>query len=70
VPDPVRPPTQIEQEPGGFRSLARIATPLRRTGPIATPLRRSGPIANDESATSDGTTEADVDERLGTELAG
>jgi alpha-beta hydrolase superfamily lysophospholipase len=70
VPDPVRPPTQIEQEPGGFRSLARIATPLRRTGPIATPLRRSGPIANDESATSDGIIEADVDERLGTELAG
>ena len=32
LPDTVRPPTQIELEPGGFRSLARIATPLRRDG--------------------------------------
>jgi hypothetical protein len=32
LPDLVRPPTQIELEPGGFRSLARIATPLRRPG--------------------------------------
>jgi dipeptidyl aminopeptidase/acylaminoacyl peptidase len=30
LPDTVRPPTQIEQEPGGFRSLARLATPLGR----------------------------------------
>ncbi len=29
LPDLVRPPTQIELEPGGFRSLVRIATPLR-----------------------------------------
>jgi alpha-beta hydrolase superfamily lysophospholipase len=28
MPDTVRPPTQIEQEPGGFRSLVRIAGPL------------------------------------------
>jgi dipeptidyl aminopeptidase/acylaminoacyl peptidase len=27
LPDTVRPPTQIEQEPGGFRSLARMASP-------------------------------------------
>jgi uncharacterized protein len=27
LPDTVRPPTQIEQEPGGFRSLARLAIP-------------------------------------------
>ena len=32
LPDVVRPPTQIELEPGGFRSLARIAT---RLGPAA-----------------------------------
>lgn len=31
LPDTVRPPTQIEQEPGGFRSLARIAAPLGRS---------------------------------------
>jgi alpha-beta hydrolase superfamily lysophospholipase len=30
LPDTARPPTQIELEPGGFRSLARIASPLRR----------------------------------------
>ena len=29
LPDLVRPPTQIELEPGGFRSLVRIAAPLR-----------------------------------------
>lgn len=33
LPDVVRPPTQIELEPGGLRSLARIATPMR--GPDA-----------------------------------
>ena len=60
MPDTVRPPTQIEQEPGGFRSLARIATPLRRPGPTA----------DDGPAPSDDTAAADVAERLGTELAG
>jgi uncharacterized protein len=40
LPDTVRPPTQIEQEPGGFRSLARLATPLgrgERNGAASTP---------------------------------
>ena len=32
LPDTVRPPTQIELEPGGIRSLARIAIPLRGAG--------------------------------------
>ncbi|HET7031442.1 MAG TPA: alpha/beta fold hydrolase [Candidatus Limnocylindrales bacterium] len=35
LPDLVRPPTQIELEPGGFRSLVRIATPLRHDDPGA-----------------------------------
>jgi hypothetical protein len=30
LPDTVRPPTTVESEPGGFRSLARIAAPLPR----------------------------------------
>ena len=30
LPDTLRPPTQIEQEPGGFRSLARLAGPMSR----------------------------------------
>jgi pimeloyl-ACP methyl ester carboxylesterase len=30
LPDTVRPPTAVEIEPGGFRSLARIAAPLSR----------------------------------------
>jgi dipeptidyl aminopeptidase/acylaminoacyl peptidase len=33
LPDVVRPPTQIELEPGCFRSLVRIATPLRPEAP-------------------------------------
>lgn len=32
LPDTVRPPTQIEQEAGGFRSLARLAVPGGRAG--------------------------------------
>ena len=32
LPDTVRPPTQIEQEPGGFRSLSQLARPRRRGG--------------------------------------
>ena len=32
LPDTIRPPTQIEQEPGGFRSLVRLATPIARPG--------------------------------------
>jgi dipeptidyl aminopeptidase/acylaminoacyl peptidase len=37
LPDTVRPPTQIEQEPGGFRSLVRLASPRGRVdgGPAA-----------------------------------
>jgi hypothetical protein len=30
LPDSVRPPTVVESEPGGFRSLARMARPLPR----------------------------------------
>jgi hypothetical protein len=30
MPDAARPPTTVESEPGGFRSLARIAGPLPR----------------------------------------
>ena len=48
LPDTVRPPTQIEQEPGGFRSLARIAGPLRPTpaaGEAPTTASRSDDVA-------------------------
>ncbi|MEO5939361.1 MAG: alpha/beta fold hydrolase [Candidatus Limnocylindrales bacterium] len=65
MPDTTRPPTQIEQEPGGFRSLARIATPLRRTAPDG---------AADAHAAMNGAMagpgDGPVDERPGTELAG
>ena len=57
-PDTVRPPTQIELEPGGFRSLARIAgSPGRpdRNGTLSQPA----PAADDPAAAA-----------LGTELAG
>ena len=58
LPDTVRPPTQIEQEPGGFRSLARIATPLGRPGRAGT---------HDQPAAAPDDPVADA---LGTELAG
>ena len=58
LPDTVRPPTQIEQEPGGFRSLVRLATPLGR-------LDRDGPT--DTSPPTDDGTSTDP---LGVELAG
>jgi pimeloyl-ACP methyl ester carboxylesterase len=41
LPDTVRPPTVVQGEPGGFRSLARMARPLPRRPPIA-------PAPNDE----------------------
>ena len=65
MPDTTRPPTQIEQEPGGFRSLARIATPIRRTGPD----RDADAPASPAVATT-GSADGPVDDRLGTELAG
>ncbi len=57
LPDTVRPPTQIEQEPGGFRSLVRIAGPLGRPD-------RDG--AQDQSTPA---AEESVPDDLGTELA-
>ena len=58
LPDTVRPPTQIEQEPGGFRSLARIASPLGRQDRRGA-HGRTAPVADDAAA-----------DALGTELAG
>jgi hypothetical protein len=34
LPDTVRPPTQIEQEPGGFRSLVALATTSHRSAGV------------------------------------
>ncbi|HEX3427616.1 MAG TPA: alpha/beta fold hydrolase [Candidatus Limnocylindrales bacterium] len=42
LPDSVRPPTVVESEPGGFRSLARMARPLPRP-----PAGPAGPDAPD-----------------------
>ncbi len=56
--DTVRPPTQIEQEPGGFRSLAGLATSRGR-------LRRHGDAAPTRPADDDPATLA-----LGQELVG
>jgi alpha-beta hydrolase superfamily lysophospholipase len=56
LPDTVRPPTQIEQEPGGFRSLVRLASPIARVEP--------GP------ATVDGTDDHGDDHSVAAELAG
>ncbi len=65
LPDTVRPPTQIEQEPGGFRSLARIARPARTgsDGAMAggADARHTPPAA---------TATADAAAELGTELVG
>ena len=68
MPDTVRPPTQIEQEPGGFRSLARIARPLRRAGPDGAP----GAVETAPDAAPAGATAGDspLADPLGTELAG
>jgi hypothetical protein len=66
LPDTVRPPTQIEQEPGGFRSLARLAIPRN---PRA---RRGDNDADGADATTSAVT-ADDDAAtvaLGQELAG
>jgi dipeptidyl aminopeptidase/acylaminoacyl peptidase len=58
LPDTVRPPTQIEQEPGGFRSLVRLATPSGRGD------RDGGP------GTGPSTGEDAPADALGAELAG
>jgi dipeptidyl aminopeptidase/acylaminoacyl peptidase len=58
LPDTVRPPTQIEQEPGGFRSLVRLATPPGRSDRAISAQAGS---ATDEPASI---------EALGAELAG
>jgi alpha-beta hydrolase superfamily lysophospholipase len=58
LPDSVRPPTQIEQEPGGFRSLVGLAVPRSRTEPDA--ASRTGRLLTDEAAT----------DALGRELVG
>ncbi len=60
MPDTVRPPTQIEQEPGGFRSLARIAGPLRG--------KARGADAEPDAAPAGAAGAADT--ALGTELGG
>jgi dipeptidyl aminopeptidase/acylaminoacyl peptidase len=54
MPDTIRPQTQIEREPGGFRSLVRIAAPLRAAG------------ANEPA----GATNPAAGETVGTELVG
>ena len=51
LPDTVRPPTQIEQEPGGFRSLARLATPRGRRGRDADAETTPPAIGDDDPAT-------------------
>jgi hypothetical protein len=58
LPDTVRPPTQIEQEPGGFRSLVRLATPPGRADRNGRP--EVGPPADEPVST----------DALGAELAG
>lgn len=66
LPDTVRPPTQIEQEPGGFRSLARLAIPRN-------PRARRGDTDADGSDATTLAATADDDAAtvaLGQELAG
>ena len=62
--DTVRPPTQIEREPGGFRSLARIARPARADG--------GGAVAGgaDPGPALPGAATATTEAELGTELVG
>jgi uncharacterized protein len=62
LPDTVRPPTQIEQEPGGFRSLARLAARPRRS-PDTILDHRAG-------AAADGAAADDPAADLGRELVG
>jgi dienelactone hydrolase len=61
LPDTVRPPTQIELEPGGFRSLVRRAAPAPPTNSAA----RAAPAARAEAATA-----LDPADPIGTEIAG
>jgi uncharacterized protein len=49
LPDTVRPPTQIEQEPGGFRSLARLASPRIRNARNG--HAPAGPASDHDAAT-------------------
>ena len=58
LPDTFRPPTQIEQEPGGFRSLVRLATPIARPG-------RDDDQPSNPPIAADG-----VGDTIGTELVG
>ncbi len=68
LPDTVRPPTQIEQEPGGFRSLAGLAVPRLR----GTPDNGHAALAGAADATlPDSDLDADPGAvRVATELAG
>lgn len=61
VPDVVRPPTQIELEPGGFRSL------VRRSAPVAEPVAGPDAATPDGGATNGTSHAADAIE---TEIAG
>jgi alpha-beta hydrolase superfamily lysophospholipase len=68
LPDTVRPPTQIELEPGGFRSLARIARPGRAGGGDG--READDPDADQPDARPAATAQATADAELGTELVG
>ncbi|MEA2547623.1 MAG: uncharacterized protein QOI00_1484 [Chloroflexota bacterium] len=48
LPDTVRPPTQIEQEPGGFRSLVRLAKPPGRSDRAGNP--EAGPATGEPAS--------------------
>jgi alpha-beta hydrolase superfamily lysophospholipase len=63
LPDTVRPPTQIELEPGGFRSLARIATQLRRESSPGAGAAATAPTAPARDPAASG-------EALGLEIRG
>jgi alpha-beta hydrolase superfamily lysophospholipase len=69
MPDAVRPPTQIEKEPGGFRSLARIARPMRASATSGEPAAAGEPAASAAAtATIEPASQGSAD--LGTELVG
>ena len=77
LPDTVRPPTQIEQEPGGFRSLARIAAPLGRSRAVtegaATDASPDAELPGADELNPDGLPAGtSIDRRLvtGTEIVG
>jgi alpha-beta hydrolase superfamily lysophospholipase len=73
LPDTVRPPTQIELEPGGFRSLVRRpapapAVPVLASAAAAPPPVPAIPPANGTAAGS--ATALDPADPIGTEIAG